>query len=136
MHGQRHCAKNTERNWGITMRVRIEKKLPRFIKQRIRWGFDERELWSLFMTIAKFVLPRLQRLKTILHGCPQVFCMKGEKDMGVDYGMKVWNRELDKMIRAFEIIIEEDDYPMEKKKIKEVEEGMDSFRKHFFSLWD
>ena len=38
-------------------------KWDKFTKQRLERGFDDSETWNLDLTIAKFVLPRLESFK-------------------------------------------------------------------------
>jgi len=94
----------------------------KFLLQKIFRGFSDDETWNLDDTISKFVLPRLKRFKEINNGYP--------------HGMtwKQWNSKLNKMIKAFELIIE-DNYMMPKSKCKKVDEGLDLFREHFRALW-
>lgn len=44
--------------------------MPRRMGQYIKRGFPDHKLWSLDVTIAEFVAPRLKRLKEIKHGHP------------------------------------------------------------------
>src|SRR5579872_6264961 len=48
------------------------RRAPRRIKQYIKRGFDDEQLWSLDWTIAKFVAPRLKRLKVMKMGHPVI----------------------------------------------------------------
>ena len=109
--------------------ARIEHK-----RQRLERGFDDTELWNLDHTFAKFVLPRLKRFKEVNQGYPA----------SITY--EVWDEYLDKMIYAFENIDYDDksydgvewyDMPQEARDavFEKVNEGLDLFRKHYFSLW-
>lgn len=35
---------------------------PRWLYQRLARGFDDREVWLLYLEVAKFLIPRLERL--------------------------------------------------------------------------
>lgn len=96
-----------------------KKKLRKQIKER---GFDDSECWNLDMTIAQFVLPRLKRLKEITHGYPGN--LESEKE---------WDKILDKMIRAFELTVED---KLDSDNILEYEIGMNLFAQYFRNLWD
>jgi hypothetical protein len=89
--------------------------------------YDESEMWSLDGTITEFVYPRLIELKKVKHGYPSE--LKDEHE---------WNAIMDKMIRAFEIMHNDERYPngYDKKLQGEVDEGLKLFAQYFQSLWD
>ena len=86
------------------------------------------ELWNLDITLAEYILPRLIAFRKMKRtGVPMNF-----------KSIKEWNKELDKMIYAFNKIvnldnIEEDYLRYEKPKVKE---GLKSFSDNFGALWD
>lgn len=90
--------------------------------QKIRYGFSNRELWSLDSSISAFILPRLKRFREITCGYPPDFNSLDE-----------WKSALDKMIVAFELAHEP--WNIEKEYQDKVSEGLDLFRKYYFSLW-
>ena len=98
-------------------------------EERKKWGFDERDTWSLYSTIAVFVYPRLKMFKEYSCGYP---CSETKES---------WNEKLDKMLDAFKIIIEEDrkEYGMSEEEREEgwrkVSEGLDLFAECFRGLW-
>lgn len=99
-----------------------DKRIRKLKKQYKKRGFDDSETWSLDLTIAQFILPRLKRYKEITIGCP------------ASVSFEEWDEILDKMIKSFEIIIKEEGWPnKEQEKIQE--EGLDLFRKYFLGLW-
>lgn len=111
---------------------------------RIAWGFPESDLWTLYISLAKWILPRLRKLKQIQHGYV-IIPDKGEtyKDAveKIERGeeghyLPKWNAILDKMILAFEWIAREEQEEDNGKLKREVKEGFDLFHKYFFSLWD
>ena len=95
-------------------------ELPFGVRQREKYGFDERETWDLHTVIAAFVYPRLK--------------MFAEYAASVPMGMKPleWRDILKKMVRAFELIIT-DQVGTHR---SEVKEGLDLFREYLFDLWD
>lgn len=89
-------------------------------EQRSKYGFDEREFWSLKTTFAAFVYPRLKMFSEGFHSFP--LGLSPEK----------WKEILDKMLYSFGAILKDEsteDY-------SKVEEGLDLFRQYFFDLWD
>ena len=65
---------------------------PHYVRQYLKRGFSDKQLWSLDWTIAKFVAPRLKRLKEIKHGHPVI-----EADEQLCLGCwtypEMWNRD-------------------------------------------
>lgn len=105
----------------------------RFLWQKITRGFSDDEIWNLDFTMAKFILPRLKRLREM--GCGHPGC----------YTDKQWWNIVDKMIWSFEFIITENDserYPDncshgQRRAIDcKVQEGLKFFGKNFMALWN
>jgi hypothetical protein len=98
-----------------------EKREEIFRKQRLERGFDDSETWNFYITISKFILPRLKVFKetTIAH----------PPELTSDQ----WNIILDKMIRTFEIAADSDF--MEEDESEEFREGFNLFSEYFFALW-
>jgi len=90
-------------------------------KQRKKRGFDDIELWNLDRTIAKFVLPRLIRYKSV---SIKFSCVTPDE----------WDAELDKMITAFFLICD-DNYSIDSDRDAEIEEGLKRFGEYFRALW-
>lgn len=95
--------------------------------KRRRRGFDDKDMWNLDITIAKFVLPRLMAFKNYSHGCP------GELNE------KQWADILDKIIFAFDFVIKVNDTVLGpkqwNKEYKKYQVGIKLFAKYFRSLW-
>ena len=119
---------------------------PLWKKQRKERGFDDPDLWNLFVTIAEFILPRLIVFRKELSGYPGRIdydkkgkLNKGRRDNKYNKkGEQEWYRVLGKMIYAFrQIAKDEVEGNLEKQRIKEkkVEEGLDLFREYFYELW-
>lgn len=96
-----------------------DERWKEFTKQRIERGFDASELWSLDYNIARFIVPRLKAFKEETCGFP------------ASLSEKEWDEILDKMIKAFEDIINDKN----DEKIKEIDEGLNLFNKYFLDLW-
>lgn len=102
--------------------IKKQKKYNRRLKKQLKeQGFDDSECWNLDETIARFILPRIKKLKEITHGYPGD--LKNEHE---------WDEILDRIARAFEIIIEDD---FDLKVNKEYTEGMKLFAKYYRNLW-
>lgn len=91
-------------------------------EQREKYGFDERETWSLYSRIALFVYPRLKMYKEY-PGRP------------IEMTEKQWENKIDQMLTAFEIIIKgQVDTNDVNEKI--VQKGLNCFSKYFLYLWN
>lgn len=104
----------------------LDEREVQFELQRKTYGFSDDETWSLDLTIAKFILPRLKRFRQIDSGVPS------------DLTEEQWHEILDKIIITFDMIVANDSTPTlfcDKEKMKIVDEGLDLFREWFFSLW-
>ena len=89
-----------------------------------KWrGFDDSETWSLDITLAYWIVPRLKRFKKVNNGYPSG--LTEDK----------WNETIDKMIRAFEIIIKDDTDVVSDEEWTEFAEGFKLFHDHFRDLW-
>lgn len=115
-------------------------RAARYQRQIIRKGWCDADTWSLDVSLSRYILPQLKRLRETNSGHP---CTMTDKQ---------WLAIQDKMIRSFELTIEENDrYPswFDKKdeetdkqwltRIRKVEaeihEGFKLFGEHFRSLW-
>lgn len=104
----------------------------RYTLQFFKRGFSDRQLWSLDVTIAEFILPRLQRFKEINSGLPfhkteDRHCTEEE-----------WREILNKMIFAMEYIKNLDQITSTKAtdEYTRYQEGMTLFATYFIDLWD
>lgn len=118
-------------NVNFTLIGRSDKRWEEFRKERLERGFDVSELWALDSTIANFILPRLKAFKEEHCGHPAF--MSDE----------TWDKEIDKMILAFECLRDENfGYEQElsykennEKWVKMIDKGLKSFIKHIQDLW-
>ena len=119
--------------------------------QRLYRGWDERNLWSLDVALAKWLLPQLEAFRKNLHGYPH----------GITE--REWDKILDKIIWSFSYVadktpeqdevytmisksvdgIEVKDKKLHKKATRKLDnleiryqEGIDLFSKWFRNLWD
>lgn len=122
---------------------------PRMLCKRIKWlcqrifrGFDDTTSWNLDWRISQFILPRLKHFRTMERiGIPSLMFNESDGDTDSDElhqkKLAEWNIILDKMILAFENIIQDDwDRETYKQRQAEIEEGLQLFSKYFQGLWD
>jgi hypothetical protein len=72
-----------------------------FIKRKayqLVYGFDYADTWSLDISLAKWILPRLRYFKANLHSHP------------ADLSFEEWQGILDDIIYAFNYVVDEDKY--------------------------
>ena len=103
----------------------IDKDDPRekeYSKQRIEFGFDDSETWSLRDTIANFIIPRLERYEEI----SKEFLIRDEELIS-DINKFLIAMKLTARDKGSLILSEEED--------KQLDEGLDAFPKIFLSLW-
>lgn len=98
-----------------------KQKSKKFFKKN---GFYFEECWNLDFTIARFILPRLVHFKKIQHSTP------------ASLSEKEWNEILDKMIKAFALLTDQESLFASRKQQETIEEGLNLFAKYFQSLWD
>ena len=106
------------------LKLKSIKRGIKFFLQRLFCGFDESDTWSLDITIAKFILPRLIIFRRLTITYPCEF-----------KSIKEWHQILDKIITAFKIITERSFEDLTKEELILKEEGLDLFRKYYHSLW-
>ena len=108
-------------------------------------GFFSEECWSLDVTLAALILPRLICFKDSTSGCPASLIKEDEEGHVIDEDKsnQLWHEILDKMIYAFWIIVSEyDGYSTELNRKERDElvaakkEGLRLFAEYFESLWD
>lgn len=92
------------------------------------------ECWDLNVTLAKYILPRLQKYKEInQYGYP----------IGLE-SLEEWHEIIDKMIYAFDLVVNDNCNSLKSENCIEVitkqkelqEEGLRLFAEYFNSLWD
>ena len=102
--------------------------------QRLFRGYSDPEWWDFYGHLSRYAIPRLQKLRENRHGYPAgLGYLEDDKEIHYDENtFQLWQTMLDKMILAFQLIIDEDLDDGDKR----VKEGLDLFRGWFFSLWD
>lgn len=106
----------------------MNKRLRKKQLKKINAYVSPKETWSLDCTMSKYILPRLKAYKKHTNGYP-----------GSMASMDEWYAILDKMILAFTHISEERIFEVDFKSgdeiDKQIDEGLDLFRKYYFDLW-
>ena len=108
------------------------------IKCEIKWwlqrrfrGYSDDEVWNLHDATARFLIPRLKKLKEINHGCPEEFFDKTK-----EHECEAWSEVLDKMICAFELSVNDEWILANPNRRSQIDEGLQLFAKYFDHLWD
>ena len=92
---------------------------------RIIKGFDIQDTWSLDISLASWMVPRLIHLRDNLHGFP------------ANLNEVKWYEILSKMIYSFEQIAEDKFLMIDNEEMMDkINEGLDLFRQYDFDLWD
>lgn len=118
-------------SWEVYYQVRNVRRwyitLMNCTVRRMQLGFNPGDIWSLDYSIAAYILPRLKYLKKKTDSHPSSLTEKQ------------WERELNKMILAFELMTDDDLYwktnDRRGKSEKIVEAGLESFGKYCRHLW-
>jgi hypothetical protein len=107
--------------------IKKQKKRNKINQKHLKThGWDYTETWNLDNTITMFVLPRLKAFSETLHGYPYSLTEKK------------WEKILKKMILAFELMAEGDNFGEEdyKKRQIDINKGLKLFAKYYQGLWD
>jgi len=99
-----------------------------FCQRRIK-GYDNRELWSLDYSVARFMLPRLKEFRKRTCGYPAAF----SKDYGNGQGEGGWDNVIGEIIWALEYGL--DKYEWSKENDQRFEKAMQLFGQYFWALW-
>ena len=87
-------------------------------------GYPISEVWGTYHYLAREIAPRLKAFKAHKkHGWPEDF--ENQED---------WNKAIQKMIDAFELLKHITSFSEEEEKI--IEEGLELFCRHYRYLWD
>ena len=127
-------------------------------RQRKKWlkrqesYVNPKETWNLDVTFARYIIPRLKKFKELSNGYP------GDEEMDTP---EKWDDALDKMIQAFEYVIDYDSYWIgdpkydyfslsyeegreetienlraeDIRRLAAINEGLQLFAKYYMSLW-
>lgn len=111
---------------GFIMMDKGDGRAEEYDRIREKTGVSPDETWSLDVSLAHFMAPRLKAFRQYANGYPAAHF----KDM------KAWLRAVRKMERAFRLIIQEGDGKvLDEKRRKQEERGLDLFGKYLCSLW-
>lgn len=99
------------------------KRYFKYLYQRWTRGFDDRELWNLDITIAKYIHPRLTALRLSDSGYPSSLTHTEWVDILGDIETAMYLISNEKHIHGTE-----DEHV-------QIEYGLDLFRKYFLNLW-
>jgi hypothetical protein len=116
-------------NFSLVKPEENDERAKKFKEQRMTRGFDDSETWSLDITIAKFLVPRLKAFKECDNGYPARLTEKK------------WNKILDEMIEGFELYIKKDEWDFEpdintrNEMYAKVNKALKQFSKYFQDLW-
>ena len=125
---------------------------------------DDHDTWNVDYTVARIIHPLLLKYRENMTGYPELWedgmvthhCYDRhlhfdfiDEDIERDYLLKKWQTNVDKMCRAFGMIVEKEkwedtwiDKSYHEHKIEEakyyeaVDEGLALFAKYYHSLWD
>lgn len=103
-----------------------------------KWGFDFSETWDLDRTIAAFILPRLAYFRYNIAGVPNSY-IKFDAEMqptNTKEATKLWEKDLDKMLLAFSLILDDEFITRPEEKDNQINEGLKLFATHFEDLWN
>ena len=102
-----------------------DNRWDKYKEQRLKRGFDDTELWNLDNTICEFIIPRLKRFREITEGSYPGWCNSWEE----------WVVIIDRMIKAFENILDDKITPDDKERNMIIDKGLKEFTEHIYSLW-
>ena len=102
------------------MNKRIRKKQLKKLGKYV----SHKDTYNLDITIAQFIVPRLELFKKLTDCYPFQF-----------NSMEEWYKVLDKMIAAFSIISHKTTIQRHEEEKSIINEGLDLFRKYYNELW-
>ena len=116
------------------------------LKNEIKWGFqrmfrgyDDTAKWGLDTYLGDIALPVLKYLRNNKCG---IALVEGFEDKSFEEQEKAWNDVLDKMIKSFQLIKDDDFdtevHPIEwyKEHQEQIQEGLQLFARYYQNLWD
>ena len=105
----------------------------KLMKQRIKRGYHDEDVWALNSYFLEVFIPALKQLKETKHGVPMRYCI----DRDVDEGDELWQKDMDEMIGHFEQIdLNTTDKEVSKQNEYHIKEGFKMFAEQFEELWD
>jgi hypothetical protein len=99
-----------------------DKRLKEWHKEQAKYGFDEREMWSLDLTFAVYIYPRLKYFRDAVV-------------VGIFHDDEM-KKDVDKMLWSFAEIVKQNHYANgDKEYNRKLQEGLRLFAKRYFALW-
>lgn len=109
----------------VLMFSNLKRDIKNATINRMKFGFNPNETWSLDSTICSFILPRLK------------YFNQTKKAIPIEYTEEQWDEILQKMIDCFQIM--EDGYKdfglIDENDDEKVKEGLKLFSENFTKLW-
>lgn len=102
----------------------MNKRIRKMQLKKLGKYIPHSDTYNLDMTIAQFILPRLELFKKLTDCYPHQFD-----------SMEEWYKTLDKMIAAFSIISHKTPIQRSEEEKSIINEGLDLFRKYYNDLW-
>lgn len=103
-------------------------EFPSWVRYRIRSlkaGFNVEDTFSLDVSMAKWITPRLKYFKENLHGYPP------------DVTPEQWDEILEEMYIGFKVSSRRyEDFPTTAEKAEKIKRALELFHKYYFDLWD
>jgi hypothetical protein len=106
----------------FSLTTKTDSREPEYSKDRIDRGFDDSETWSLDLTFANFMIPRLKRFIEI-------------KEQSCD---KKYIKDLKFILKTLKMIVKDEgacDFLYDPKQKQKVEKGLKLLSDNFLSLW-
>lgn len=121
------------------LRRKVDLRHLKWWWQRRTRGWDDRDLWSLDYTLAKWILPRLIEFQKVSIGIP----IMNDIDFNLDGTVKdykvseqKWYTAQGKMIKAFQHMVKDGEGKiLSPEDYREIDEGLDAFRRYLTNLW-
>lgn len=102
----------------------MSKRIKKKQLKRLGKYISPRDTWNLDMTIAQFIVPRLELFKKVTDCYPAQFD-----------SMEEWHEVLDKIITAFKVISCKTGSQRNEEEKLIINEGLDLFREYYNELW-
>ena len=102
----------------------MSKRIRKKQLKRLSGYVQTKDTWNLDMTIAQFIVPRLELFKKVTDCYPSQFD-----------SMEEWYEILEKMIAAFKVISCKTGIQRSEEEKLIIKNGLDLFRKHYNDLW-
>lgn len=103
-------------------------------------GFVPSDVWNLDYTLACFILPRLCYFRDITGSIPNCIytdiSMESDEELDSDIEDKLAQKRWDNILEDRDLSINSYDKSITFERNKQIEKGLNLFRKYFTMLWD